>query len=152
MNGCPGRPGHYVETLSIHTTITLSFLQLFGKRGGTGGTTNHFQNMDLQVNRINEIRLADDGLIVRDEHGLQKLMSRKECLRAMFPHLSELLDLENERIDLRVTPALHYRGRVITPFYEEESEELMFAFVHEKIAQKFFVLENAIDFIDESLA
>ena len=108
--------------------------------------------MDLQVNRINEIRLADDGLIVRDEHGLQKLMGRKECLRAMFPHLSELLDLENERIDLRVTPALHYRGRVITPFYVEGSEELMFAFVHENIAKKFFVLENAIDFIDESLA
>ena len=38
VNGCPGRPGHYAETLSIHTTITLSFLQLFGKRGGTGGT------------------------------------------------------------------------------------------------------------------
>ena len=37
VNGFPGRPWHYVETLSIHTTITLSFLQLFEKRGGTGG-------------------------------------------------------------------------------------------------------------------
>ena len=42
VNGCPGRPGHYVETLSIHTPIPTSFLQLFGKRVGQVGQHHRF--------------------------------------------------------------------------------------------------------------
>ena len=37
VNGCPGRPGHYAETLSIHTTITLSFPNCLGKGVGQVG-------------------------------------------------------------------------------------------------------------------
>ena len=37
VNGCPGRPGHYVETLSIHTTITPLFSNCLEKGVGQVG-------------------------------------------------------------------------------------------------------------------
>ena len=51
MNGCPGRPGHYAEILSIHTTnLPPLFSNCLKKEGGTGGTT---QSLSLSMTNDN---------------------------------------------------------------------------------------------------